>query len=79
MSKAGSTISAKSSSAVPPDEWTDDEDKLLQEALAKFPATMDKNERWTSIAKMVTGKSKKQCVQRFKYIRDAIKNKEDKK
>ena len=57
------------------DGWTDEQDKLLQEGLAKFPANMDKNERWTSIAKEIPGKSKKDCVQRFKAIRDAIKNK----
>ena len=57
------------------DVWTEEQDKLLQAGLAKFPASMDKNERWTSIAKTVPGKTKKQCVQRFKAIRDAIKNK----
>jgi DnaJ family protein C protein 2 len=36
---------------------------------------MDKNERWASIAKGVDGKSKKECVERFKAIRAAIKNK----
>jgi DnaJ homolog subfamily C member 2 len=34
---------------------------------------MDKNERWTKIAKGVMGKTKKECVQRFKEIRNAIK------
>ena len=57
------------------DTWTEEQDKQLQAGLAKFPASMDKNERWTSIAKSVPGKTKKQCVQRFKAIRDAIKNK----
>lgn len=57
------------------DEWTEEQDKQLQSGLAKFPATMDKNERWTNIAKGVQGKTKKQCVQRFKAIREAIKNK----
>ena len=36
---------------------------------------MDKNERWAAIAKGVNGKSKKECVQRFKAIRAALKNK----
>lgn len=56
------------------DSWSEEQDKALQAALAEFPATMDKNERWTSIAKSVEGKTKKQCVQRFKVIRDAIKS-----
>ena len=57
------------------DEWNAEQDKQLQDGLAKYPASMDKNERWASIAKGVTGKTKKDCVQRFKAIRDAIKNK----
>jgi DnaJ homolog subfamily C member 2 len=57
------------------DVWNDEQDQQLQAGLVQFPATIDKNERWTNIAKGVTGKSKKQCVQRFKTIRDAIKNK----
>lgn len=55
--------------------WTDEQERQLEEGLANFPASMDKNERWTSITKLVTGKTKKQCVDRFKVIRDAIKNK----
>ena len=55
-------------------EWTAEQDQQLQDGLTKYPATMDKNERWTNIAKGVPGKSKKDCVQRFKTIRDALKN-----
>ena len=57
------------------DGWTVEQNKQLQDALGKFPASMDKNERWAAIAKAVTGKSKKDCVQRFKAIREALKNK----
>lgn len=53
--------------------WTPDQDQQLQTGLATYPATMDKNERWTLIAKGVKGKTKKECVQRFKEIRNAIK------
>jgi len=55
--------------------WTEDLDKLLQSALAKYPSTMDKNERWTAIAKMIPGKKKKDCVARFKEIREALRKK----
>jgi DnaJ family protein C protein 2 len=55
--------------------WTDEQDAQLQKGLKSFPATMDKNERWASIAEGVDGKSKKECVERFKAIRTAIKNK----
>lgn len=54
-------------------EWTEKEDALLQEMLRKFSADMDKNERWKAIAKGVPGKTKKDCVGRFKAIREAVK------
>lgn len=57
------------------DLWSEEQDKALEAALSIFPAAMEKNKRWTSIAKSVEGKTKKQCVQRFKEIRDALKNK----
>jgi DnaJ homolog subfamily C member 2 len=63
------------STSEPTDGWTPEQDQQLQTALAKYPATMDKNERWTTIAQEVTGKSKKDWVQRFKTIREAIKAK----
>lgn len=53
--------------------WTDDEDSLLQAMLRKFPASMEKNERWNQISIGVPGRSKKECVERFKAIREAVK------
>jgi DnaJ homolog subfamily C member 2 len=58
--------------ASPADGWTAEQDQQLQSGLANFPASMDKNERWDAIAKGVPGKSKKECVQRFKTIREAL-------
>jgi len=55
------------------DKWTDEQDKQLQEGLKKFPASMDKNERWSAIAKCVSARNKKECVKRFKEIREALK------
>eukprot|EP00562_Extubocellulus_spinifer_P032944 CAMPEP_0178694744 /NCGR_PEP_ID=MMETSP0699-20121125/8428_1 /TAXON_ID=265572 /ORGANISM="Extubocellulus spinifer, Strain CCMP396" /LENGTH=1093 /DNA_ID=CAMNT_0020340281 /DNA_START=64 /DNA_END=3345 /DNA_ORIENTATION=+ len=52
--------------------WTDAQDRALEGALAEYPATMDKNERWTAIAAAVPGRSKKECVARFKEIRQAL-------
>ena len=57
------------------DAWTEEQDSLLQEMLRKFPSDMDKNERWKNIAQGVPGKTKKECVERFKAIRDAVKQK----
>jgi DnaJ homolog subfamily C member 2 len=55
--------------------WSSEQDQELQDGLAKYPASMDKNERWTLIAQGVSGKTKKQCVQRFKEIREALMQK----
>jgi hypothetical protein len=51
------------------DVWTPTQVEELQAALKAYPASMDKNERWTSIAVAVPGKNKKQCVAKFKLIR----------
>jgi DnaJ family protein C protein 2 len=55
-------------------EWTEELDKQLQAGLSEFSSSMEKNERWSSIAKGVPGKTKKDCVDRFKAIREALKN-----
>lgn len=46
----------------------------MEKALKEFPPSMDAKERWVKIAEKVPGKTKKQCVDRFKELRDAIKN-----
>jgi len=53
--------------------WSAVQQKSLEAALAKFPASMDKKERWTSIADSVPGKNRKECVARFKWIRAQVK------
>jgi DnaJ family protein C protein 2 len=50
-------------------KWSTEAQQQLEAALAKYPASMDKAERWAAIAKEVEGKSKKQCVERFKFLR----------
>mmetsp|Transcript_5797 Transcript_5797/g.14476 ORF Transcript_5797/g.14476 Transcript_5797/m.14476 type:complete len:635 (+) Transcript_5797:72-1976(+) len=55
--------------------WTPEQDQQLQKGLSTYPPSMEKNERWSSIASGVTGKSKKECVVRFKEIRNALKAK----
>lgn len=55
--------------------WTEEQDRQLQEGLAKWPASVEKNKRWTAIANCVDGKGKKECVQRYKAIREALKKK----
>lgn len=54
------------------DTWSQSQQQQLEAGLRKYPATMDKAERWTKIAGEVTGKSKKACVARFKALREEI-------
>jgi DnaJ family protein C protein 2 len=58
-----------------PDEWSGEQQKQLEEAMRKFPATLPPAERWAKIAECVPGKTKQQCVARFKYIRELIAKK----
>lgn len=57
------------------DQWSDVQQKALEQALKKYPGSLPANERWTKISAEVPDKSKKQCVERFKYLAQLIKNK----
>lgn len=54
-------------------DWTPEQQSALENALRKYPGTMDKNERWNKIAEDVPGKTRKDCVARFKFLSDALK------
>ena len=49
--------------------WTEAQQKELESALRKYPASMDKRERWKLIASDVKGQNVKACVARYKEIR----------
>jgi len=70
--KQEAELVAQRESEVEAIEWSDEQQAALDAALAEFPATMDKNERWKSIAKAVPGKSKRECVERFKELRQKL-------
>lgn len=54
------------------DVWTPEQQTALEAALRKFPASMEKLERWNSIAAAVPGKTRAQCINRFKEIREKL-------
>lgn len=52
--------------------WSQDQQKALERGLKKYPASMDKNERWVAIAGDIPGKTKKDCILRFKKLREEL-------
>lgn len=52
------------------EEWTSDEQDALEKAMKSV--SKDAADRWDQIAVLVKTKNKKQCIARFKEIRDAI-------
>lgn len=54
------------------DEWSVEQQRALEAALRSCPASMGAT-RWDEIAKLVPGKTKKQCVDRFKLIAERLK------
>ncbi len=61
------------------DSWTSEQQKELEKALTDFPVTMEKNERWKSIAANVNGKTLKECVARYKWLREQLKSRKQSK
>ena len=53
--------------------WTSQEQKLLEAALKNYPPDTDK--RWERISEAVPGKSKKECMKRYKEIVELLKAK----
>nr|AYN74440.1 heat shock protein [Acipenser oxyrinchus oxyrinchus] len=53
--------------------WTTEEQKLLEQALKTFPVSTP--ERWEKIAGVVPGRSKKECMKRYKELVEMVKAK----
>ncbi|XP_077120839.1 dnaJ homolog subfamily C member 2 [Ranitomeya variabilis] len=53
--------------------WTTEEQKLLEQALKTFPVNTP--ERWEKIADAVPGRSKKDCMKRYKELVEMVKAK----
>uniref|UniRef100_A0A3P9DV59 DnaJ homolog subfamily C member 2 n=1 Tax=Maylandia zebra TaxID=106582 RepID=A0A3P9DV59_9CICH len=53
--------------------WTTEEQKLLEQALKTYPVNTP--ERWEKIAAAVRGRSKKDCMKRYKELVEMVKAK----
>ena len=53
-------------------DWTDDEQRSLDAALAAVAPSSDARTRWSAIAERVDGRSAKECLARYKEIRAAL-------
>lgn len=53
--------------------WTATEQQLLEQALKTYPASV--GDRWDKIAACVPGRTKKDCVKRYKELVEIIKAK----
>lgn len=51
--------------------WTSEEQKLLEQALKTYPVSTP--ERWEKIAAAVPGRSKKDCMKRYKVRQHAAR------
>merc|ERR1712083_687561 len=57
----------------PEDVWSQAQQKALESSLTQFPK--GSTERWERIANKVPGKTKEQCIQRFKTLAEMVKKK----
>lgn len=56
-------------------KWNQNQQKAFEEALAKFPK--GSLERWERIADLVPGKTKEECMMRFKYLAEILKKQKE--
>lgn len=59
-----SFLHLKTGSPLDSSPWTTEEQKLLEQALKTYPVNTP--ERWEKIAAAVPGRSKKDCMKRYK-------------
>lgn len=57
--------------------WTQDEQKLLETAIVKYPKTTA-GDRWQKVANTVPGRTKEECLARYKYLVQKVKEQKSK-
>ncbi|KAL4222638.1 DnaJ subfamily C member 1 [Mactra antiquata] len=56
-----------------PESWSQNQQVILEWTLKQYPKGTD--QRWEKIAEHIPGKTKEDCVARFKYLADIVKQK----
>lgn len=57
------------------DPWTQEQQVSFETALLDYPSWLEKSERWTNIAESVDGKSRNQCMARYKFLKEFVSKK----
>ncbi|XP_005191551.2 uncharacterized protein F54F2.9 [Musca domestica] len=58
---------------IPETNWTQDQQKALEAAIVKYRKTVG-SDRWQKIANSVPGKTKEECLVRYKYLCELVKS-----
>jgi hypothetical protein len=58
-------------------QWNTKQQRSLEKALQKYPASLPAKERWSKISGEVFGKTLKECVARFKQLKQSIQDAEE--
>lgn len=74
VKKVMAPVNEKASDAI----WTQDQQQLLETAIVKYTKTMA-GDRWQKIASTVPGKTKEECLARYKYLVQKVKEQQKEK
>ncbi len=55
------------------DPWTQEQQDGFERACLEFTVAYEKEQRWNSIAAQVNGKTRNQCMARYKFLKDLIR------
>ena len=55
------------------DPWTQEQQDGFERACLEFTVAYEKEQRWNSIAAQVNGKTCNQCMARYKFLKDLIR------
>lgn len=62
--------------SVPVKDWSQEQQRALETAISKNPKNSS-GDRWTKIANSVPGKTKEECMLRYKYLVEMVKKQKE--